>query len=263
MGEDEIQGWADAVESLLARLDAPCVSRVVVVRETASTQDVARQMSGGRGGLLVLAGRQVGGRGRLGRQWADTSHLGVAATFVVNSAAQDGGLLSIAAGLAACRAIESALRDGGGDGQVGLRWPNDVVERGDRARKLAGVLIERSGDVAEVGIGINVLQRAGDWPDALGGRAVSLAELGCVTTRLAVVLALVEALSRVLGEDEAALTTAWKSRDVLIGTRRAFVHDGITYEGVVEDVSPRAGVRIRCADGKVCDLPALTTSMVH
>lgn len=271
MNAEDIHGWADAIESLLSRERISCIDRTAVVRETASTQDVARDMGGRTGGILVVAGRQYGGRGRLGRVWADTSHLGVAATFALRGDRYADSTLSIAAGVAACRCIERLV----GDGVVGLRWPNDVVERGPvgsgqgshgrtgGGRKLAGVLIERSGSLALVGIGINVLQGEDDWHPDIRGRACSLAMLGSAVSRLEVILALTQELDRALSLDEDSLVGAWKPRDVLAGTVQRFVLDGREYRGVVEDISPRDGIVVRLEDGSAARLPALMTSLVH
>src|SRR5262247_2632508 len=136
---DELQDMTVRLEAAVARTNAPWLRRVLVVRETASTQDFAREMAGNQGALLVVAGRQLAGRGRLGRRWADTSHLGLAMTFALDAQGAAPERLAIAAGVAACRAIDSLLGD---LGRVGLRWPNDVVQRelgGAPGRKLAGV----------------------------------------------------------------------------------------------------------------------------
>ncbi len=61
--------------------------------------------------------------------------------------------LSLVVGLAVLRALESlGVRD------AGLKWPNDLLQGG---RKIAGILLELSGDPADlchvvIGIGINV-----------------------------------------------------------------------------------------------------------
>ncbi len=80
------------------------LDRVMVLAETESTQDAAMRLCGGRPGLVVIAGRQTKGRGRLGRLWADTSHLGVAMTFVFDGKAYDDAHLSLAVGVAASKA---------------------------------------------------------------------------------------------------------------------------------------------------------------
>ena len=190
-----IDAWADRLEAAIARTPACCVDRVAVVRETASTQDAALRLAGAKPGLLVVAGRQTGGRGRHGRVWVDTGEQGLAATFAIADDGRDPADLSAVGGLGARDAIAAvapgvALR---------LKRPNDVLAVGadGEARKVAGVLIERRGGLVLIGIGINIAQRA--WPEGLAGRAVSLAELGAGVDRVEVACALVGALSGALG----------------------------------------------------------------
>jgi BirA family biotin operon repressor/biotin-[acetyl-CoA-carboxylase] ligase len=253
----EIQTWADRLEKVIRRRGITCADRVAVIAETASTQDAALAMSGGRPGLLVLAGRQTGGRGRLGRAWADTEGLGLAATFVLD--AREPALLALGAGLAACQAVEEAT---GGLASVGLKWPNDVVERGGVGRKVAGVLVEQRDGVALLGIGINILQKCEDWPADMQRRAVSLAQLGSRWTRVDVAEVLLAALDRMLRTPAEELAMAWAARDVLLGTRRVFECDGKRVEGVVEAIRPTAFIQVRADDGDLVQLPAMTTSLV-
>ncbi len=134
-------------------LPASIIQRIAVIAETDSTQDAAARLAGdvvAGGGLMVVAGRQLAGRARLGRVWADTANkdgsgVGLAVTFAIDGELFDDGFLALAAGLAAQRTAEDALMTTARDDRpIGLRWPNDVVERPMRGgRKLAGVLVER------------------------------------------------------------------------------------------------------------------------
>jgi BirA family transcriptional regulator, biotin operon repressor / biotin---[acetyl-CoA-carboxylase] ligase len=107
-------------------------------------------------GLVLVAGEQTAGRGRLGRTWSAPA--GTALTFSVllrpAVPANRLGWLPLATGLAVADAVRSTAGLG-----VGLKWPNDVLA-GDR--KLGGILVERVGgtDAAVVGIGLNVAMRA-------------------------------------------------------------------------------------------------------
>lgn len=267
-GESPATMWADAIEAAIRDRGVVSFTRVMVVAETDSTQDLAR--ADGTPGLIVLADRQVAGRGRLGRAWHEKADLGVAASFTLDAAQFEAAALSVVSGVASLRACEAVLgRDAGGvnasesAGGLGLRWPNDVVEKGGSGRKLSGVLIERSPRLAIVGIGINVRHTASDFPAALGGRAVSLAMLGSEATRLEVVIELLTALDLALRQPLEASAAFLQSRDVLVGTRRTFEHAGRRYSGVVEAVRPTSHIQLRTGDGATVTLPALTTSMVH
>lgn len=257
----ELTNWAERVETLLRRIRSPWMDRVSVLAVTASTQDAALQMAGGQPGLLVLSGRQTAGRGRLGRVWSHIADLGIAATFVI-----DGGKLSperaaLSAGLAVARAVETLLP--GGEG-VGIRWPNDVVERTSAGpgRKLSGVLIEARAGLLLIGIGINVGQREGDWPNELRARAVSLRQLGSTSARIDVIERLVDELDRTLKTPESEVVEAWKARDLLRGRRCTFVHDTKEIHGIVESMEPSLEIIIRGDGGGLTRLPAASTSLV-
>lgn len=244
--------------------------RVVVVDECASTQDIARESGTG---AIVIARRQTAGRGRLGRAWSDTAGAGLALSLTLDARlVQDPGVLSIGVGLAACEACEQVLIDPQNPATttastaLGLRWPNDVVDR-SRGRKLAGILIERFAGVFVVGVGINCLQGAGDWPEALRGRAVSLVELGPHldrnSLRAFVAIELLRAMDRVLTMSPGRIARDWSARDTLVGTRRVFEHAGRRTAGTVVSVDPLSHLIVRDDAGTLHRLAALTTSMVH
>ena len=227
--------------------------KIVVVDETASTQDTARQLDAAPG-TVVAARRQTAGRGRLGRAWADTGDEGIAVSFVVAEPARPEAL-AIAAAVGAAVAAESLLDRGSGG--VGIKWPNDVVVDG---RKLAGILIEQWGGRAVIGIGMNVTQTK--WPPPLAGRAVSLAQLGATCTRLDALAALVRAVSVALPVPDDELCEQFARRDVLPNSRAVFRTDGRTITGTVIRIDPMHGLLVR-TDREHVYLPAATTTVVE
>ena len=116
---------------------------------------VRQQINEGLGrGYVCLAERQSQGRGRLGRQWISpfgrNIYLSTAWEFNDGVAALEG--LSLAVGVAVCRAIQSLGVSG-----ITLKWPNDILLGG---RKAGGILLEMLGDPVGrcqvvIGIGIN------------------------------------------------------------------------------------------------------------
>lgn len=127
--------------------------------ETGSTQDDARRLAerGKALPLLVVADRQTLGRGRSGRAW-ETAPRALACSLAVRPdwPTASWGPIPLLAGLAA----REALAELAGVAPR-LKWPNDLFVGGD---KLGGILVEVSGDVAIVGVGINLW-----WPDAPAG----------------------------------------------------------------------------------------------
>lgn len=270
---ENIPAWADEIEHLIARENLSIINRVRVLAETASTQDAAFRDAAGTPGLLVTTARQTAGRGRLGRAWADTSHLGLAATFALDARAWTIPHVSLAAGLAAARACDRALRLADPLATIlGIRWPNDVVERSS-GKKLSGVLIESRDGLLLLGIGINVRQSTHDFPAELRDRAISLHGMQpppspsatplAPPQRIDVLVHLVRELDRALKTDANALAHAWSHYDVLTGRHASFISNGQEFSGQILDIDPRAQLRIRTETGKIIALDALSTSLMH
>lgn len=254
--DSPIHLWADAIEERAQTLENLGLSRAVVLAETASTQSAAVQHSGGNSGLVCIASRQTGGRGRLGRQWADDMGKGISMTLALGEDI-DGARLSLALGVA----VAEACADVGPGPRVGLRWPNDVVDRPTGA-KIAGVLIEKQDGLTLVGIGINVHQTQEDWQRAQQAGAISLAALDAPADRLALALEVLVLIDRKLGEEPKSLAEQWHTRDTLTGTSQTFEHDGKSITGLVESIDPTNTLIVRTTSGLV-RLPASSTSLVH
>jgi len=120
-----------------------------------NTHAMARANSGNSHAYVCLAEHQSDGRGRHGRRWvspfARNIYLSIVWEYDGGAAVLEG--LSLAVGVA----IVQALSENGID-DVQLKWPNDLLWKG---QKLAGVLLEMTGDAAGrcqvvVGVGLNV-----------------------------------------------------------------------------------------------------------
>ena len=245
-----IESWPDRLEGAVARCAA--LDRVVVLRETASTQDHAR---GCPPGTVVIAWRQTHGRGRRGRAWADTGTDGLAISINLPPATPD--RLAGCAAVAACEAVEqAALEAGGGVPEVRIKWPNDLWIRG---RKLGGILIEQDAVRATVGIGINVSQRS--FPESLAHTATSLAMHGFAVDRLDVACHLLQRIDAWVVADPVRMTHEYSARDALAGTRCSLATPEGVVEGTVLRCDPLEGMRIRTSSGDRT-LPAASTSVL-
>ena len=161
-------------------------------------------------GDWLVALEQEAGRGRQRRDWVSTAGNFHGSTLV-ELRAQDPPAqgLSRAAGLALVEAIDVAVPAQ----PLMLKWPNDVLLLG---KKLAGILLERSGDRVVVGFGVN-LASAPDLPDR---QSASLA--GDVSPEAFAPL-LAASFTRLLDlwrrSEPGLLAQAWLSRAHPIGTR--------------------------------------------
>jgi BirA family biotin operon repressor/biotin-[acetyl-CoA-carboxylase] ligase len=252
MPDRPLETWPDALERVCAGLRH--IRKVRVLRETASTQDAALACEMDAG-LLVTAGRQTAGRGRLGSAWADTADEGVACTFAMQPHPVE--MLSIGAAVAVALAARDVLGAAQAD-RVGLKWPNDLLARCDDGglRKLAGVLIEVRDGRALIGVGINVHQTR--FPTELGDRAASLAQLGCAADRLQVIERLLVRMDEALESTAEVLAAQFAQLDRTVGLRLRFQTAHGAIEGLVLRCDPMRGLEVRTGEGSVW-LPAATT----
>jgi len=205
----------------------------------ASTQDRARELGGP---ALVVADHQTAGRGTRDRAWVAPAGTSLLASWVYAEApAAPAALL---AGVAVVRALDALGARG-----ASLKWPNDVLIDG---RKVAGALAHAStGDEGSLvlGIGVNVRQRASDFPDDLRAPATSLALQGWDVDRLALLARVTAELDRALADVPAALAT-WRERSSVLGRDVVVERAGEpTLRGVARDLDGDGALLVETAHG--------------
>ncbi len=138
-----------------AEICAAGTAFAIEIVPTIESTNAALERAGAVHRSVLLAEWQAQGRGRRGRAWQGAPGgsilLSVAWQFAGGAASLSG--LSLLVGLAVAQALDTCGAD-----SVQLKWPNDIVWRG---QKLGGVLIGLSGDAlgpttAVIGIGLNV-----------------------------------------------------------------------------------------------------------
>ncbi|SFQ17060.1 BirA family transcriptional regulator, biotin operon repressor / biotin-[acetyl-CoA-carboxylase] ligase [Geopseudomonas sagittaria] len=208
-----------SAEAIRARLPG---RRVWVEDRVDSTNALAlRYLTCHEPPFVVLAEAQTAGRGRRGRHWVSPygENLYFSQVIRIERSATQLQALSLVVGVAVLRTLRQL-----GVAGVGLKWPNDLLVEG---KKIAGILLELSGDPADVcqvviGVGINANMRAGsgidqDWTSVCleTGRQVERSELAAA---LAVELEQVlrvhceQGFAAFHGEWEAS--HAWQGREV-------------------------------------------------
>jgi len=124
------------------------------VAETGSTNaDLVARIAQGEAlaeGHWLIADRQNAGRGRQGRAWIDAPGNFMGSTAVRLHPQDPAATLSFVAALAVYETVLPRLAD---PRALMLKWPNDLLLGG---AKLAGILLEREGDYAVIGIGVNL-----------------------------------------------------------------------------------------------------------
>jgi BirA family biotin operon repressor/biotin-[acetyl-CoA-carboxylase] ligase len=150
--------------------------------------------------------------------------------------------LSLAAGLALIEAVELAVSAQG----LMLKWPNDLMLQG---KKLAGILLERSGDRVAVGFGVNLASAP-----ALTDREAAALAAEVAPQVFAPLLA--GSLARLLqlwrSTETSALARAWQERAHPPGTRLSVhVNKDETVTGLFAGLEPDGALRLQWEDGTI------------
>ena len=212
--------------------DYPWKERFHWVDQTGSTNDdlkvLARQ--GAPHGTVLIADRQSGGHGRMGRSFHSPGGVGIYFSILLRPKCAPGQLmhLTCATAVAMCDALETAtgLRPG-------IKWTNDLVHS---KRKLGGILTElglsaKGGvDYAIIGIGINCCQKKSDFPQEIRDIAASLSMVtGRDIDRAAVAAAMMDtlaAMDRNLLRSKAEILDRYRKDCITIGQEISLLRVG-------------------------------------
>jgi BirA family biotin operon repressor/biotin-[acetyl-CoA-carboxylase] ligase len=251
------------VESLRSFWGVP---RLEVFQVLGSTNDRVKALAenGADSWTVVLAEAQTGGRGRGGKGWDSPAGKGIWLSVLVPSGGHEAdALLSIRVAMATADVLEAIydVEDGEERG-IRLKWPNDLLLRG---RKLGGILCETAGrGGVVVGIGLNVGQRAPDFPPELRTSAISLADgFGVAVSRVELAGEIVAAV-RVAAEGgggrlQEAELQAYLARDALLGER---VDSELGGRGVALGITPRGSLMLEREGGKLVEVLAGSVARV-
>ena len=222
-----------------------------------STNTHARKLAqqGAAHGTVLIADRQTGGRGRLGRGFHSPAGSGIYMSVILRPLCNPRDImhLTCAAAVAMCDAVESAAGF-----RPGIKWTNDLVFG---QRKIAGVLTElgfdRSGNVdfAVVGIGINCCQRQADFPEEIRQIAGSLHSVsGKTIDRAAVAAAMTDALYRMdagllTGKQE--MLNRYRRDCITLGKEVSLVRGDEVRHATALDIDTDGALLVLLADGTV------------
>ncbi len=221
-----------------------------------STNTAARELAkqGAPAGTVLIADRQTGGRGRLGRSFHSPGGVGLYFSVILRPRCRPTELmhLTCAAAVAACEAVENAagLRPS-------IKWTNDLVHG---TRKLGGILTELgfrpdgAVDYAIIGIGINCCQAKEDFPEDIQGMAASLAMVtGQEIDRSRLAAALMESLhtmDQTLLSGKDAMLAQYRKDCITLGQDVSLHHaDGTLRHAKAITVDGEGALVVEFADG--------------
>jgi BirA family biotin operon repressor/biotin-[acetyl-CoA-carboxylase] ligase len=201
---------------------------------------------------LCLAEMQTAGKGRRGRRWVSpfghNLYLSIMQVYEGGAAGLEG--MSLVVGLALVKALHASGFTG-----MGLKWPNDVLWNG---KKLAGILIEISGDIAGtcqvvIGIGLNLKQKPEEMLE-VSQPWTSLADLGFEQAQRNLLLGRIldfqlDALGRFKSTGFTSFVPEWALHDVTAGKKLELITATGSLTGIGEGVDVNGALILRTEQG--------------
>ena len=188
---------------------------------------------------------QEGGKGRHGRAWETVAGNFLGSTLVqVRPDDPPAPSLTLVAGLALIEALQTEAPSA----PLSLKWPNDLM-LGDA--KLAGILLERSGERVVIGFGVNL---AGA-PAIEGRKTASLKSFRDIAPQVLVPLLagkFAQMLATWRAADPAQFAQAWLAQAHPVGTALE-VHSGPgeRARGTFDGIEPDGALRLKRSDGMI------------
>lgn len=221
-----------------------------------STNTLAKKLAfqGAPHGTVVIAGRQTGGRGRMGRSFHSPAGTGLYFSVILRPRCAPKQLmhLTCATAVALCNAVQTVTGL-----TPGIKWINDLVCNG---QKIAGILTEMAlqpttgqVDYAVIGIGVNCRQRREDFPPELQQIAASLSMISHQDIFPAdIAAALIEELYRMdnaLLSGKAAIMNCYRQMCVTLGQEVSLHGAGTVRHGWAIGLDDDGGLIVAFPDG--------------
>lgn len=241
------------VELILEKLNCRIPWRVKIFQVIDSTSDevLRRGRRGEKEGLVVIAERQLRGRGRQGRSWESSLALGLYMTLLLEPSFQP--LLPQQFALMSSVAVVEALNNLGLE-NVGIKWPNDIVVD---SRKLGGILIETDRGINSkrfiaIGIGINVNQAEIHFPGPLQNKATSIyMERGQPMRRVELMAEVLKRIDRNYGLSFFEIKEKWMKKMVSRDREVEFEEDGQRIKGKIRGIDEMGWLVVEKENGSI------------
>lgn len=239
-------------ESLNAAFDNSGIE-VYYIDTTVSTNKDAKIIAqeGAVPPYVVVASRQTGGRGRLGRTF-ESPYGGVYFSLVLDGKdipQQD--LVTVASAVAVSEVMERLTGI-----TTSIKWVNDIYING---KKAVGILSEGIVNMEEkrlervvIGCGINLKTRSEDFPDALKSIATSFYPDGKGEISRALVIS--EAAKRIVEIQKEDFLDKYKEKCFVLGKRVFVERNGERREATALDIDDKGHLIVCYPDGTISTL---------
>ena len=234
---------------------------LIFFEETGSTNDEVKKRAEkeAKEGLLIVADRQVKGKGRRGKTWDTFGGENIAMSCLLRPAFSPdiAPMLTIVMAISAMQGIEEVTGI-----EAGIKWPNDIVING---RKCVGILTEMSAEPDYIhyvvtGTGINVNTES--FPEEIKDIATSLyLETGRKYSRSKLTAAIINAfeagyeLFSKTG-DLKEFCQLYNSRCVNAGKRVTVMDPKGSFEAYAKGINDRGELSVKKDDGEEINIYA-------
>ena len=192
-----------------------------------------------------------GGRGRRGRSFASPPGTGLYLSKVLRRALpmQNAVLVTSAAAVAVCRAIQAVSGK-----RLEIKWVNDLYFCG---KKCCGILTEAAADVESggldhlvVGIGLNLYEPEGGWPEALAPIATAVFAPGETVNRCRLAAAVADELLALCGAlPDIPFMEEYRARNLVPGRDVLILQNGESRPAHALAITDDGRLRVRLPDG--------------
>ena len=231
---------------------------ITVFDEVDSTNTMLKKLcrEGTPAGTVLVADRQTGGRGRLGRTFQSPGGVGVylSALLRPNCTPQELMHLTCAAAVAMCDAVENAFGF-----RPGIKWTNDLVVG---KRKLGGILTELVLDPktcrvqgAVIGVGINCNQLEADFDESIRPIATSARMvMGREADRNHLIAEMVKSLAAMdqnLLSSPSPMLGQYRKDCITLGQHVSIVRGDEVRHADAVDIDAEGGLTVRYENGEI------------
>lgn len=250
-----ILGGADVLttESVICRLDCDTMWKDIKVYDTVgSTNNVLRTMAaaGAPEGTVVIASHQTSGVGRRGRTFCSPEGTGVYMSMLLRPRLEPSRavMITTAAAVSVCEAVSRTTGI-----KAGIKWVNDIFVDG---LKVSGMLTEASIGMensalnyAVLGIGVNVYEPQGGFPDELKGIAGFLCDYCTPGLRGHIAAAILNAFQSHYPDFE-NIPSLYSQLCIVAGRRITVIAPSGTYGALALGTDENCALRIQLDNGE-------------
>ena len=228
---------------------------IYILDEVDSTNNYAKELikQGARDGTIIIADRQTGGRGRMGRKFESPKGAGLYFSVILRRkiTMEQTQVITAAAAVAVAEAIENVC-----GAETKIKWVNDILIND---KKVCGILTEgsvgfetRTLDAAVIGVGINCFRTREYISEDVKKIMTNIQiETGKIIDRNLLTSVLCFYLEKRLHElDKRTFIEEYKRRSMIVG-KDVIVRTGeMVYDAIAVDIADDASLVIELNNGK-------------